>query len=206
METYIIKSTESKVIVAKIRTDGKRVQFILDNTKGELPKKAGDDFSKLQNFINQSSHLELQKDDLKNYSIIRYLLNNGDVVEVTNDLKTMFVNGTLLSDIEKQQLLNLLATNQLQVASQDGSSLPISVALKQVQENSTTNTEIRRKPRLNPTYLKYMLEYVRNQDRLDKMSNANYDYNIESQDYSDAEDPDFVKKMLYLFKYGDKKQ
>jgi hypothetical protein len=206
METYIIKSTESKVIVAKIRTDGKRVQFILDNTKGELPKKAGDDFSKLQNFINQSSHLELQKDDLKNYSIIRYLLNNGDVVEVTNDLKTMFVNGTLLSDIEKQQLLNLLATNQLQVASQDGSSLPISVALKQVQENSTTNTEIRQKPRLNPTYLKYMLEYVRNQDRLDKMSNANYDYNIESQDYSDAEDPDFVKKMLYLFKYGDKKQ
>lgn len=206
METYIIKSTESKVIVAKIRTDGKRVQFILDNTKGELPKKAGDDFSKLQNFINQSSHLELQKDDLKNYSIIRYLLNNGDVVEVTNDLKTMFVNGTLLSDIEKQQLLNLLATNQLQVASQDGSSLPISVALKQVQENSTTNTEIRQKLRLNPTYLKYMLEYVRNQDRLDKMSNANYDYNIESQDYSDAEDPDFVKKMLYLFKYGDKKQ
>jgi len=205
METYIIKSTESKVIVAKIRTDGKRVQFILDNTKGELPKKAGDDFSKLQNFIHQSSHLELQKDDLKNYSIIRYLLNNGDVVEVTNDLKTMFVNGTLLSDIEKQQLLNLLATNQLQVASQDGSSLPISVALKQVQENSTTNTEIRQKPRLNPTYLKYMLEYVRNQDRLDKMSNANYDYNIESQDYSDAEDPDFVKKMLYLFKYGDKK-
>jgi len=206
METYIIKSIESKVIVAKIRTDGKRVQFILDNTKGELPKKVGDDFSNLQNLINQSSHLELQKDDLKNYSIIRYLLNNGDVVEVTNDLKTMFVNGTLLSDTEKQKLLNLLATNQLQVASQDGSSLPISVALKQVQENSTTNTEIRQKPRLNPTYLKYMLEYVRNQDRLDKMSNANYDYNIESQDYSDAEDPDFVKKMLYYFKYGDRNQ
>jgi hypothetical protein len=205
METYIIKSTESQVIVAKIRTDGKKVQFILDNTKGELPKKVGDDFSKLKDFINQSSHLELQKDDLKNYSIIRYLLNNGDVVEVTNDLKTLFVNGTLLSDVEKQQLLNLLATNQLQVVSQDGSSLPISVALKQVKENSNTNTEIRKKPRLNQTYLKYMLEYIRNQDRLDKMSNSNYDYNIESQDYSDAEDPAFVKKMLYLFKYGEKK-
>lgn len=125
VKIYAIYSEFSSEPLAVIRTDGGVVDFATDNTNGEIthgvlerdiPKQQ--QFAALQAKIEDSSHLKLvEKIPDKPFYMLRYTLDNGDVVEVTADGASCFLNGEMLTNFEKNALFDALRTGALKVSS-----------------------------------------------------------------------------------------
>ena len=110
-----IISDYSAMPLAQIRTDGNKVDWIDDGEKmGEV---AGDDYESLLSFIQSHSHLTLR--DNENPVAIRHLtLSNKDTVSITDDGKTAFLNGKLLTIAQKDNLQAMLDSGALSVSGQ----------------------------------------------------------------------------------------
>src|ERR1700676_1213693 len=115
MKLFTVTSEYSKAPLAEIRTDGRRLEFIVDNTAGMLPKLAINFFQRLQAVVEQSSHMEMHEPKVPTVSLLRYILDNGDVVEVTADGKTALVNGRLLNQQEQKALFDSIKRKELKV-------------------------------------------------------------------------------------------
>jgi hypothetical protein len=125
-------------------------------------------------------------------------MDNGDVVEITTDGHTAILNGNLLSLEEKQALFAAIKSGELKVARKADMSAPIPVFPEEKRPEMK---------KVKPTVSQDMLDAVdKFQNKITKMrslSTKSYDYEIESQNYSGAEDSEYVKRMLYLMRYGE---
>ena len=85
MKVYVIKSDYSEVPLAEVRTDGDTVDFVVDNTNGKLPQMVQSSLPKLRMLCDNSSHMRLEEPKKATVNLLRYVMDNGDVVEITSD-------------------------------------------------------------------------------------------------------------------------
>ena len=92
MQIYVVKSHVSSTPLAEVRTDGRRCEFLVDNTNGKLPKACANSFERLKQIVGTSSHLTLESAKNATIGLLRYIMTNGDIVEMTTDGKTALLN------------------------------------------------------------------------------------------------------------------
>ncbi len=198
MQLFIITSDYSKLPLAELRTDGKNIDWIIDNSNGKLSRMAQGNFQILSSIIEKSSHMKLEHPTQATVGLLRYSLENGDIIEITTDGKTAMLNGSLIAEEEKIALMSLIGSGKIKVKGKANlaSPMPIRRMPKQPpQEESKPNDdaegeEIRKKARDK-------IEDERNHwsPRKDKV--------IDAIDFSDSHCPDLGRQLLYLMKYGD---
>ena len=110
MRVLIVKSTSASAPLAEIRTDGRVLDFIVDNTDGALPEATQGSYERLISMVRRSSHMVIEEPQTPVAHLLRYVMNNGDVVEITTEGKTCLLNGKLLgpaftSSLRKAPLL-----------------------------------------------------------------------------------------------------
>ena len=196
METLKVLSANSEHALGECRTDKKVVDWIVDNTDGKLSKIKT--YEHLVRYVRRSTYLKLQPSHDATPNLLRYVLNNGDVVEVTTDGKTAILNGNLLTSEEKDALMFAIANKDLQVAHKADPSKPIQVMPK----INVSDKQQEQKGAANPNMLKAIQDSEAKAEKARKNSNEFYDHDIETGDYRGAEDPEYVKQMLYKMKYG----
>ena len=85
MKVYVLKSDYSDVPLAEVRESGGIIDFVVDNTEGKLPARVGKSMQALQQYVNGSSHMRLEGATKATVNLLRYVMTNGDVVEITSD-------------------------------------------------------------------------------------------------------------------------
>jgi hypothetical protein len=198
MKILVVNSTYSKVPLCEVRTDGHILDFIVDNTEGKFPRETAGRYDKLMQIVGKSSHLSISQPDKAAVGLHRYMLNNGDVVEVTTDAKTAVLNGRMLNTQERDALFAAIQRREIRVTRKANIEAPIPILGAQQQEVSLP------KP---PTGFDPMVtDELKRQDQekrqIAKRNSAAYDEEIEKADLRGAEDPTWVKQMLYQLKYG----
>jgi hypothetical protein len=198
-KVYKLISINSPYPLAEIRTDGKAVDIFVDNTNGKIAKKFKT-FDQVLKYVKNSSILKLTQDHSPTVNLLRYILDNGDIVEITTDGHTVVLNNNLLSQEEKDGLFDAIKIGKIKVARKSDPSNPIPVFPTNFEKPVIADSTERK-------ISKQMLEAVQKRQselqQIRSLSTKSYDYEIENKDYSGAEDPEYCKKMLYALKYGD---
>lgn len=201
IKIYVITSLHSSVPLAEIRTDGNKLDFIVDNTDGKLPKTVKNSFTRLQQIVSKSSHMHMDEPTKPTAHLLRYLLDNGDLIEITTDGKTAVLNGKLLQENEKNAIFNAIKTGDLKVARRTNlhAAVPILPTKKpQIKEEA-------KRPTGNTALLNLIAENNNKILKEKRQSNSNYDSELEKMDLSDLDTPDdegVCRNMLYYIKYG----
>jgi hypothetical protein len=200
MKVLTIKSHNSDHTLAEIRTDGRLVEFIVDNTNGKLSKLVGREYSKLEALLANSSVLYSEEPKVATAHLVRYVLDNGDVAEITTDGRTCLLNGKMLTEEEKVALFNAIRTGELKVAHKADRERPVPVlppmqSMSQPQKQTGMDKDI-------TSHFKSMLI---DKEKDESNSDIEYDHEIENADLSSAEDPAYTKRLMYLLKYGEKR-
>lgn len=201
MKILVIKSITDDLPMAEIRTDGRVIEYIVDNTHGELPEETGNSYGKLMRLLHLSSYLRAEEPkELGGLSLLRYVMNNGDSVEMTTDGKTALVNGKLLSQPEKQALFDAVRSGKLQVSRKADITNPIPILpiTPKTKAVGATNSD------WNKQLQSEMDKIESKREKLKRLSTKSYDHEIEQMDLRAAEDPEWAKKLIYWLKYGDK--
>lgn len=192
-------SSNSQYPLAEIRTDGKTIDVVVDNTDGKITDKIKN-FQQLLKYIKNSSILSLIQDSNPTINLLRYVMDNGDIVEITTDGHTAILNGELLGDEEKQALFAAIKRGEINVSRKADPTKPIPVFPSLPPEQKKENPV---KSEISPG----MMEAIKNKQaelaKMRNMSSKSYDYEIENGDYSGAEDPEYCKQILYALRYGD---
>jgi hypothetical protein len=191
-----VKSRITGETLAQLRSSKDKVQVIADRSNGAITSlfEQGMDVGKQK--LDRSSTLMLEKDDT-NVLVHKYLLTNGDIVQITSDGITVILNGVILDEDYKQKLLQALAEKQLTVAQKSPGVGPeafyqpkpvdmMAKERKKILQQKWDHAEATRKK-----------EPVRNRHRdhlLDELI----------KDHPKTRRP-FFKKLAYLLSYGDKK-
>lgn len=198
LETYILTSDYSAKPLAAMRVVGDKYEILEDNSDGQVERLARGSFRRLCLAVDKSSHLKLAKDDRPVPQYHRYMLNNGDVAEITTDGLTVLLNGELLNEEEKQTLLNMLASNQLTVrhGRDDQQAHTVMPKIKAAPKEEKPLTS-----RLNPGLMDGIRADRNAQKLLDDQSSVHYDPRIENAEF-DTLDPSFTKTLAYGLKYG----
>ena len=199
MKIYVIKSDTSPIPLAEIRVVGDTLEFIVDNTQGALPTKLHNSFANLKKYLKGSSHLFLEEPKKATVNLLRYVMDNGDVVEITSDGHTVVLNGNILAEPEKNALFAAFKRGEIKVSrkTEVQDALPILPTPPPVQQPMI-------KPKLDPEIMAMIKSDQDKRDDAAAMSSATYDHEIEQKSLHDAEDKEYVRKMLYFLKYGDK--
>jgi hypothetical protein len=205
VQIFVIRSDLSPVPLAEVRTDGKSVEFVVDNSNGELPKVSQGLLQNLRSFCGNSSHLTMEQSSENIAHFVRYMLNNGEVVELSTDHKTVLINGKLLDEQHKEILFDMIRTGEVKVTSSSNEAYPVPSipAPKPAQPASTVSEHhVRIK-----TALQLMKQEQARRDEMMKWSSPDYDPEIESADFSSMDNygADFTKKLWYFMRYGDQK-
>ena len=189
MRVLIVKSSENELPLAEVREAGGIIDFIVDNTEGMLPKKVGKSYQALLDFIKHSSRFTLEEPKEPTASLLRYILNNGDVVEITTDGKTAMLNGKLMSEEEKQALFEAIRNKQISISRKADPSSPVPVMptpkIKQVPIAKVGTT-------MDKTKLKAIADMETKKSKSAQNDDSDYDNQIEKMDLRGAEDPQFV--------------
>ena len=201
MRVITVKSNLSTLPLAEIRTDDNTVEFLVDNTQGQISGEVGASYAKLLEYVDQSSHLTLEEPTEPTTHLLRYILSNGDVVEITTDGKTALINGKLLSAEQQQALFGAIRSGQVSVSVKADPSKPVPVLPTPKQEVKVERPD--QKEALG-TFKSVLL------GRQEKMAmaakgSAEYDAEIENADYSNDPEPEAVKNFWYALKYGSRK-
>ena len=197
METLKLISANSEYPLAEVRTDKRLVDFVVDNTDGKLSKKIKT-YDQLLRYVKSSTYLKLEISKDATPNLLRYVLDNGDVVEITTDQRTVILNNELLDEPSKHALMQAITSGDLKVSVKADPTKPVQV-LPKIQ---TIGTESKPKGKMTEGIEKAVniLQSQANDAR--KQNSKNYDYDIETGDYRGAEDPEYAKQMLYNLKYG----
>ena len=201
IKIYIVTSRHSELPLAEVRTDGVGLDFVVDNTDGRLPQMVRKSFKRLKEIVFKSSHLHLDEPTKPTAHLLRYLLDNGDLIEITTDGKTAILNGKLLQENEKNAIFNAVRSGELKVAQRTNlqSAIPILPSKKPDASKET-------KPVLtDKSLLDFIAQKNKERDKLRSLSSSDYDHDLEKIDLSDldtADDEGVCRNMLYYIKYG----
>jgi hypothetical protein len=196
MELYVITTEYSDIPLAEIRTDGKSLEFVVDNTNGKLPASLGNDFSRLKQIISKSHHLRMSHPQGATLGLLRYSLENGDIIEVTTDGKSCLLNGSLLQEQEKDALFYAIANGHLKVKEKADLSKPIPI-LPKIQP-----APMKKESQNDKEYIKALNESRQQKEKDNAFNSSKYDRRIESIDFSDMHNPALSQDLLYMLKYG----
>lgn len=127
MKVLRVVSEYVDVPLLEVRTDGKNIEVIVDNTNGKISKELDNTLGSLQAYVQHSSHLKIEEPSEPAAHLYRYLLENGDVAEVTTDGATCLLNGKLLSRPEKAAFFEALSSGKVKVARKADVQNPIPV-------------------------------------------------------------------------------
>lgn len=197
IRVMVVSSSYSKVPLAEVRTDGRSVDFVVDNTNGMLPSSVGNRYDKLMEIVNSSRYLSIADQEKPTVNLIRYLLSDHRVVEITSDGLTCLVDGKLISEKEKQDLFLSIKNKQISIKSRQNDPVPVqappkvkqpAVAVKQVGDMSSAIQDV--------------LRTIKEKQTEEKRYNRYWDGGIEDADLSDSDDPKESKSFMYFMKYG----
>jgi hypothetical protein len=200
MQLFVITSDYSKVPLAEIRTDGNNIDWVVDNTNGKLSRMSQGNFKILANIIDKSSHMNLEHPENSTVGLLRYSLENGDIIEITTDGKTAMLNGSLIAEEEKIALMSLIGSGKIKVKGKANPALPLPIRRMPKQQEKKQN--IKSKKQFDEE------EAIRNKTRQKIKEERSYwsprqDKIIDSIDFSDSHCPELGRQLLYLMKYGD---
>lgn len=208
LKTYKIVSSHDSVPLAQIRTDGQVVEFIVDNTNGSLPSqlKSMDErkstmMPNLQKIVSGAYHLKLEEDDSFVPQVMRYILENGDVAEITTDGLTAALNGELLTDDEKRALFDAIKRGEIKVAKDEntnGQPVPAGTPAMPIKPSAPE-----KKPLVSREFIQGLAKVHEEQAKQKSKASANHDPDIENMEFSDeVADKGFAKNLAYILKYG----
>lgn len=197
MQVYLVKTRVSSTPIAEIRTDGRIMEFIIDNTQGKLPRLVGTDFGKLKQLASDSSYMYLDQHSTPSANILRYLMSNGDIVEITTDGKTVEINGEMISGEEKDELFAAIRAGTLTVAQKADPSKPTPVI--PVPQDNAPKSPVP-SPKMNMMVVKNMTNNLTKKDEKEAKGSAFHDPSIESKNF--GPDDEQFKNMAYYLKYG----
>lgn len=198
IELLVITSLHSKVPLAEIRTDGKNIDWIVDNSNGKLVRMASGDFSRLKSIVDKSSHLKMEKPEEATVGMLRYMLENGDVVEITTDGKTAQLNGELMPEEEKFGLMSAIASGKIKVKTKANISTPLQL----IPKPKPPKKEVPVKHIDDKTIAAISRHKDKDKNRITS-DNRYRDSKIDSVDFSGSECPEMGRQLLYLLKYGE---
>jgi hypothetical protein len=197
MKIVVIKSDHSEVPLAEIRTDGQVLDFVVDNTDGQLPQLFQNSYERMTNIVGKSSHLQISEPEKATVNLLRYVMNNGDVVEITSDGHTVILNGSLLSIEEKNALFEAFRRGELRVSSK--TDIQQAIPIMPTSPKITAPIE---KQMISPAIMQVIRKDQQKKDQDMMLASKDFDQEIEDADLSGAEDAGWVKKLLYHLKYG----
>jgi hypothetical protein len=201
MKIFVIKSDYSDVPLAEIRTDGRVLDFVVDNTNGKLPDLFQNSYQRMIQVVQKSSHLTIEQPKKATVNLLRYVMDNGDVVEITSDGHTCMLNGDLIDQETKDALFAAIKRGDIKVARKTDiqEALPI-VSTPPLAEQAPA------KP-VNVSLSSGVLDMINKQqaerERNQKLASKKYDQDIENARLHQAEDKEWTRKMMYWLKYGD---
>lgn len=198
MKIVVIKSDYSEVPLAEIRTDGRALDFVVDNTEGKLPKLFQNNYQTMTKIVQGSSHMQIEEPKKATVNLLRYVMNNGDVVEITSDGHTCMLNGTLLSSEEKDALFAAVRRGEIKVTRKTD--------IQQAIPIMPSNPPPEQKPvkiALNAGLMDLVNKDQQEADKIQKLASRKYDQEIEDAQLHEAEDKDWTRQMMYWLKYGD---
>lgn len=199
MKVFVVKSDYSQIPLAEVRQEGDIIDFVVDNTSGNLPKQVGRSFQALLQHVQNSSHLSIEEPKKATVNLLRYVMNNGDVIELTSDGHTCILNGQLLSQEEKDALFNAVRRGDIKVARKTDVQAAIPVV---PSSPPPPKREVRGK--ISPTVLG-MIEQQQKEEQKNKMlGSKDYDAEIDDADLDQAEDKDWTRDLMRWLKYGDR--
>lgn len=202
MQIYVIKSEVSSTPLAEVRTDGRKCEFLVDNTKGKLPRAAGTSFDRLKQIVDSSSHMSMEEAKNSTVGLLRYIMTNGDIVEMTTDGKTALLNDELLSEEEKNALFQAISTGELTVAHRADPSKPIPVMPSPGNGGRPVQVEPSEDTKLDIDKINDLKDYEERQRKDRERSNKYFDETIEksAQEYKPSERGLF-KHLFAALKY-----
>jgi hypothetical protein len=200
MKILVVKSDHSEIPLAEIRTDGRVLEFVVDNTNGKLPAMFQNNYQRMLQVVQRSSHMQIQSPTKATVNLLRYVMNNGDVVEITSDGHTVILNGNLLSQQEKDALFQAFSRGDIKVSRKTDiqQAIPVFPTQPKIQKPAE-------KRKLDPVVMDKIKKKQAHDAAAQEMSGPDYDDEIENADFSGAEDADWCKNMSYWLKYGDRK-
>jgi hypothetical protein len=149
MKVYRIVSKHSEIPLAEIRADDHgSIEWTVDNTNGKLPSEAGDNLASISKYVEANKHMDFAEDDKSAAQLLRYVLENGDVAEVTTDGASCVLNGKILSQEEKAAFFDAITQGTIKVARKADVMRPIPVPATKPLEYKPVET-----PKLNPSLL-----------------------------------------------------
>jgi len=200
MKLLKVQSRLTGETLAQLRAVQDEVQVVSDKTNGMISQVFESGLTTGKQKLDRSSALALVQDDT-GIQIHRYLLANGDLVQITSDGVTVVLNGQILDEDYKQRLLQALAEQQLTVIQKSPGVGPEAF----YQPKPVDMLEQERKEILRQKFTQT--------DAYDKAlaskkpkKTHNYDPDLEKliRQHPKHGRP-FFKKLAYLLTYGDKK-
>jgi hypothetical protein len=198
MKVFVVKSDYSEVPLVEVREEGGIIDFVVDNTSGRIPAKVGRSYQQLLQYVGKSSHLSIEEPKKATVNLLRYVMSNGDVVELTSDGHTCVLNGQLLSQEEKDALFDSFRRGEIKVARKTDvqEALPV-LPSNRLQPRREMKHEI------NPQVMDMIENDQRTKDKERMMASRQYDSEIDDAPLHEAEDKDWVKDFFRYLKYGD---
>lgn len=201
MKIFVIKSDHSDVPLAEIRTDGRVLDFVVDNTDGKLPELFQNSYQRMIQVVQKSSHMQIEQPKKATVNLLRYVMDNGDVVEITSDGHTCMLNGDLIDQDTKDALFAAVKRGDIKVARKTDvqEALPIMPTPQPVEQPPLKPANVGISSGVLDMVNKQQAEQARNS----KLASKKYDQDIENARLHQAEDKDWTRKMMYWLKYGD---
>jgi hypothetical protein len=197
MKVIVITSDHSEVPLAELRTDGTLLDFVVDNTNGQLPKMFQNNYQRMVDVVRKSSHMKISQPDHATVNLLRYVMDNGDSVEITSDGHTVVLNGKLLDQDEKDALFNAVKRGELKVARKTDiqQAIPVLPSSQPSEQMKPINTK------LSSSIMQSIQSDQDKREEAQRMSDSSHDEEIENADLHGAEDKEWVKQMMYWLKY-----
>ncbi len=201
MKIFVVKSDYSEVPLAEIRTDGRVLDFVVDNSHGKLPALFQNSYQKMIQATQKSSHLTLEQPKKATVNLLRYVMDNGDVVEITSDGHTCMLNGDIIDQDTKDALFAAVKRGELKVARKTPiqQALPLLPTQEAPEQEPAKPTEVKMSGGVMDMIKKQQADADKNQ----KLASKKYDQDIENAKLHAAEDKDWTRRMMYFLKYGD---
>lgn len=194
----ILQLLSSDKPIAEIRTDGRRYEVFDDRTNGLVEKFGNGDYTALLRRVARSSQLRLRTKQEGNPGVLRYMLDSGDVAEITTDGRTAILNGDILSEQQKNNLMSAIANGTVTVThkQQLAKPSPIGETIKAPAgpPNLTSGDRRERQAEFSAGAQKAKAQKAN--------YNHNYDPSIDNMSTEGLEWPKHVQHMAYMLKYG----
>lgn len=201
MKIFVVKSDYAETPLAEIRTDGRVLDFVVDNTNGKLPKMFQNSYQKMIEAVDKSSHMTLEQPKKATVNLLRYLMDNGDVVEITSDGHTCMLNGDIVDQDTKDALFAAVKRGEIKVSRKTPiqEALPILPTQQAPEQEPAKPTKVTMSSGVTDMIKKQQAEADKNR----QLASKKYDQDIENAKLHESEDKDWTRKMMYFLKYGD---